>query len=62
MASEAVPQGNSKGRGPGYPVLNGGDSKLPQHGGEGKNLSPKSDSKLNKGMEGPAYCGPGRYL
>jgi len=63
--AEAVPKGNAKGRGPGFPVPSGGDSNLPQHGGEGKNLNKKGGKKagLNKGMSGtPGYAGPGRNL
>lgn len=57
--AEAVPKGNAKGRGPGYPVPSSGNSKLGQHGGEGKNAikQTKTDIKFAK-----ADCGPGRYL
>lgn len=63
-SNSAVPRGNKKGRGPGFPIGGGSDSSLPQHGGEGKNLSTSKSKKagLNKGMSGDAYCGPGRYL
>lgn len=63
--SEAVPKGNSKGRGPGFPVPQGGDSNLPQHGGEGTEINTSKNKKagLNKGMSGtPGYAGPGRNL
>ena len=60
--TEAIPKGNSKQRGPGYPVPNSGSSNLPQHGGEGTNLPKKGISKLNKGMNGPEYRGPGANL
>ena len=62
---QAVPKGNSKGRGPGFPVPNKADTALPQHGGEGTNIDKKTSLRvgLNKGMSGtPGYAGPGRNL
>ena len=38
------------------------DMKYPQHGGEGSTVSKMSGPMLNKGMSGPEYCGPGKYL
>lgn len=55
--AEAVPKGNAKGRGPAYPVPKSGSSNLPQHGGEGRNLKPKTDIKFAK-----PDAGPGRNL
>ena len=63
--TQAVPKGNSKARGPGFPVPKSGSSNLPQHGGEGSNLNTNKSKTvgLNKGMSGtPGYAGPGRNL
>lgn len=38
------------------------DASFKQLGGEGKNLSKGGSAKLNSGMSGTEYCGPGRYL
>lgn len=57
MVGEAVPKGNSKGRGPGMNIGKSSDMHLKQHGGEGRVLTPKNDIKFAK-----SDCGPGGNL
>ena len=57
MGKEAVPMGNAAGRGPGMNMGSSSNMHLGQHGGEGKNLTTKTDIKFAK-----VDCGPGRYL